>query len=191
MINFWRRKLNPSFNMHHPDLRDKIEFAFKSGNTEYYQFIEEHEIRTGRYKWILAYLQEHDLRMTPEVLKDYCDQIEAVLNKGEIGKAFVLVEKIRGRTTLAFAPDTIKRLASVIYFDESEDLSDYRMDYGTKKINKWDENGTLSFFLTRPIRELLGLKGISESALVNYMTSLQILQDIQTSETPGQSSENT
>lgn len=179
MLNlFKKKKVNPSFNMHHPDLADKIEFAFESGGTKYYQFTEEHQIRTGRYKWILAYLQEHDLRMTPEALSSYCDQMDAVLNKGEIGKAFIIIEKIRGRTKLAFAPDTIKRLASVIYFDESEDLSDYRMEHGSKKIQAWDKNGTLSFFLTRPIQELLGLSGISESALSNYLTSLIILDDL-------------
>lgn len=179
MLNLFKKKnVNPSFNMHHADLADKIEFAFESGGTKYYQFVEEHQIRTGRYKWILAYLQEHDLRMTPETLSTYCDQMDASLNKGEIGKAFIIIEKIRGRTKLAFAPDTIKRLASVIYFDETEDLSDYRMDYGTKKIQKWDKDGTLSFFLTRPIRELLGLSDTSESALSNYLTSMIILSDM-------------
>ncbi len=170
MFNLFKNKnVNPSFNMHHPDLADKIEFAFESGSIKYYQFVEEHQIRTGRYKWILAYLQEHDLRMTPDALSSYCDQMDAVLNKGEIGKAFIIIEKIRGRTKLAFAPDTIKRLASVIYFDESEDPYSFDYQYAFKKIEKWKKGGLESFFLTTPASKLIPPSLLSEEVLKTFM----------------------
>jgi len=190
---FFKSKANPSFNMHHPDLAHKIEFAFQSGNKKYYQFTEEFEIPAGRYKWISAYLQEHDLRIAPNVLSDYCDQMDAAINQGKLSQVAIIVEKIRGRTKLAFNPDTIKRLASVIYFDETEDLSDMSLSYSAEKIKNWDKNDTVAFFLTRPIRELLGLNDTSETLLRNYLTSIRILEDltsVKTEDTQDQSLEN-
>lgn len=177
-FNPFKTKANPAFNMYNPEIAHKVEFAFKSGGTKYYQFIEEFEIPAGRYKWISAYLQEHDLRIDLKVLSDYCDQIDVALNKGKLSDVAIINEKIRGRTKLAFSPDTIKRLASVIYFDETEDLSDFSLNYAAAKIEHWNKNDTVSFFLTRPIRELLGLSDTSETHLRNYLTSMEILQDL-------------
>lgn len=171
--------------MHHPDMAHKIEFAFQSGNKKYYQFTEEFEIPAGRYKWISAYLQEHDLRIDPKVLSDYCDQIDAAINQGKMSQVAIIAEKIRGRTKLAFNPDTIKRLASVIYFDETEDLSDLSLSHAHEKIKIWDKNDTVTFFLTRPIRELLGLNDTSETLLRNYLTSIRILLDLTSEKTEG------
>jgi len=190
---FRKNKVNPAFNMHNPDIAHKVEFAFESGGKKYYQFIEEFEIPAGRYKWISAYLQEHDLRLDPKVLEDYCNQIDECINKGQIGKIAIITEKIRGRTKLAFSPDTIKRLASVIYFDESEDLSDFSLNHAAQKIQQWNNDDTVTFFLTRPIRELLGLNDTSETHLRNYLTSVQILMDLNSKtieDIPVPSSEN-
>jgi len=169
--------------MHNEQFAHKIEFAFEANGKKYYQFIEEFEIPAGRYKWISAYLQEHDLRIEPEVLSSYCDQIDTALNAGRLSEVAIINEKIRGRTKLAFSPDTIKRLASVIYFDETEELNDYSMSYGRKKISEWDKSDTVSFFLTRPIRELLGLSDTSETHLRNYLTATEILMDLRTEKT--------
>lgn len=134
-----------------------------------------HEFRmpTGRYKFFDAYLLEHDLRMTQKMFNDYLDKIEAVLNgRGgtiKLGDIHVLVHNMRTHAKLAFVPSTIKRLASVVYFDDTEDLRDYDPEYGEKKIADWETDDKYTFFLTRPITELLNLEGISPESLQTYM----------------------
>jgi len=98
---------------------------------------------------------------------------------------------MRSRTKIAFEPDTVKRLASVTFFDETEDLSDYDRDYNDEKIALWDKYGKLGFFLTTPIKELCGLNGISLTDLTEYMNQMVgVINDLNP-EPLNQSSTNT
>lgn len=176
---------NPSFNIHHPDLAPKIEKAFKSGSVQYYRFIDDHQIPAGRYKYIYAALKEADLRMTLETLQSYVHEIKKVLNGGE-KKNMVSMEQLwritlnlENRIALAFEPASVKRLAAVLYFDETEDLKTYDKKHGLYKVEYWDKNGTLDFFLTRPIVELFGLRNISVTSLTEYIQkSEDVIRDL-------------
>lgn len=181
--------------MHHPDIKGKTEFAFKCGGTSYYRFVEEYKIPAGRYKWIYAYLREVDLRMSLDTLNAYLDELSKNLSgkKGsiDIEKAIITIHKMRTRTALAFEPEGVRKLASVVYFDETEDLSGFDMKHGEAKINKWKKYNTLDFFLTRPIEELLHLKGISQTSLEEYIRTTEEIIEALTSEQPSPSQENT
>jgi hypothetical protein len=176
---------NPAFNIHHEDLAPKIEKAFKSGAVQYYKFIEDHQIPAGRYKYIYAALKEADLRMSLETLQNYVGEIKKVLNGGD-KKNLVSMEQLwritlnlENRLSLAFEPASVKRLAAVIYFDETEDLKTYDKRHGAQKVEFWEKNNTMDFFLTRPIVELFGLKNISITSLEEYIqTSEGIIQDL-------------
>jgi hypothetical protein len=133
MWNPFKKKVKePPFNVNHPDLADKVEFAFEAGpalkKVKYYKFIKDYQSPTGRYKWIDAFLYESELRMDMKRLNAYMDELEKHLDgsKGvvNISGAFKVMWAIRSRCKLAFSPETIKRLASVVYFDSNEDLSD-------------------------------------------------------------------
>lgn len=166
------------FNMHHPDIAPQVEFAFECKGKEYFRMAHEFRLPSGRYKFLDAYLTEHELRMTPKMFNDYLDRIENNLNgKGgviKLNEIAVTIYNMRTHANLLFVPDTIKKLASVIYFDESEDLRDYDPEYGKKKIADWETDETYAFFLTRPIVELLNLEGISVTSLQTY---IQMSQD--------------
>jgi hypothetical protein len=173
----------PDFNMNHPDLRDVVEYAFTCGNVDYYQFKQDVEIPAGRYTWIDAYMREHEMRMSLDVLRGYIgairEQISGEMGQINLSNVSVLLYKMETRTNLAFSPETIKRLASVIYFDISESLKSYDLDYGNLKIKQWEQHKFIDFFLCRPLKELLGLHDTSLESLQNYITlSQQILQDL-------------
>lgn len=176
---------NPTFNIHHEELAPKIEEAFKSGSVQYYKFIEDHQIPAGRYKYIYAALKEADLRMSLETLQNYVGEIKKVLNGGD-KKNLVSMEQLwritlnlENRIALAFEPASVKRLAAVIYFDETEDLKTYDKRHGMKKVEHWEKHNTLDFFLTRPIVELFGLKNISITSLTDYIQrSEEIIKDL-------------
>lgn len=181
-MNLFRKK-EPEFNVHHPNIRDNVEFAFKAGGKKYYRFKEEVEIPAGRYTYVDAFLREHEMRMDVETLKGYIaairDEISGAKGDVNLTSATILLYKMEQRTNLAFTPDTVKRLASVVYFDANERLDGYDQEYGKKKIEAWEASGTLDFFFTTPMRELLGLQNTSPESLQNYLTEAhQILKDL-------------
>lgn len=184
---FRKKKKDPVFNIHHPDIAGNIEFAFEAGpafgKRKFYRAKEDYRLPYGRYKYIDAYLYEVELRMNLKTLEQYMESLEKHLDgsKGSISisKAFEVIWAIRSRCKLAFEPETVKRLASVVYFDETEDLSDYSMDYGTEKVKFWERHGCYAFFLTSPIEELLNLKGTSETSLRTYIHQAEaVLKDL-------------
>lgn len=180
---FKKKEVKPIFNVHHPDLSGKFEEAFTCNGIKYYRAIPEFVLPVGRYKWIDAALNEVDIRMTLPILKGFINELKKNLNvtNGQIrlDKAFNVISNMETRCELAFEPDTVKRLAAIVYFDETEDLRDYNQEYGQKKIKAWEDAGNYDFFLTRPIAELLNLNDISEASLKKYIQEAsQILKDL-------------
>lgn len=180
---FKKNLKDAAFNIHHPDIAHNIEFAFECGGKKFYRAVKEFVLPAGRYKFIDAFLYEVELRMNLRTLKAYLTDIKKQLDgtQGQIniGKAFQIIYAMETRTELGFEPQTVKRLASVVYFDSSEDLREYNAEYCQKKIKFWEDNNCYDFFLTKPISELCNLKGISEESLQTYISSAeQIVKDL-------------
>jgi hypothetical protein len=170
---------NPEFNLNHPEIFPHVEFAFECDGKTYYRFkAGEFKMPTGRHKFVEAYLSQAELRMDLETLIGFLDKIDAHLNSGQLSKVAIASYAIRSRCNMGFEPETIERLASVVYFDESEDLSDYDPNYGTAKIEGWKKKDFMGFFLTRPIDELCSLKGISEESIRSYITQIEVSKKI-------------
>jgi len=184
--NILKKKEQP-FNIYHPDMQESVEFAFEAGpifkKVKYYRTKKDIQLPVGRYKWIDARLYEAELRMNLETLRAYMDVLEKHLDgsKGVItlSKAHEVIWAIKTRLNLAFDPETIERLAAVVFFDETEILNDFDEEYGEKKIKFWKENNVSTFFLTTPISELLNLTDISETSLQEYIrNSQEVLKDL-------------
>lgn len=168
----------PEFNIHHPDIAPNIELAFECGR-KFYRFKEgEFKMPVGRHKFVEAYLHQAEMRMDIETLTRYLDEIDKNLDSGKLSKVAIASYAIRSRASMGFEPETIERLASVVYFDETEDLSDYKPEYGTEKIEYWKKKEFMGFFLTRPIDELCGLRGTSEESLKNYIHQIEVSKKI-------------
>jgi hypothetical protein len=192
-INLFKKKPKPEFNINHPDIAHKVEPAFDVRGKQYYRFTEEHQMPTGRYKWVLNYLREVDLRMDIETFKSYLKGLKSALNPGEkhvinLEEAWKIILNMESRANLAFEVEGVRRLASVIFFDDSEDLSGYDMKYNRVKMLNWENNKTLDFFLTMPISALLGMNNISIESLEEFIQkSTEIIRDLnygQSSQSP-------
>lgn len=175
----------PDFNISHPDIAHMIEFAFEAGGKQYYRFKEEFRIPAGRYKYIYAYLRENDLRMSMENLREYVDAFKKVLSGGgkkntiSLEDLWKLVLNLESRINLGLDPEGIERLASVVYFDDTEDLSTFDKRHGADKIANWKQNNVTDFFLTKPIGDLLNLSDISLTSLQDYIkTSQEIIEEL-------------
>jgi len=186
----------PSYNLSHDDVKHKIEVAFEAAGRKYYRFIDDHQIPVGRYKYIYAALKEVDLRMNLETLQSYIKEMKNILDGGmkknqvSMGELWKIVLNMESRISLAFEPASVERLAAVIFFDETEDLRSYDRKYGLDKVKFWQDNNVTDFFLTMPIIELLGLKGISQTSLEEYILDANLLLQDLSIDPQTQSSEN-
>lgn len=182
------------YNIDHPDIAHKVEIAFSTRNATYYRFKKDIQMPAGRYKWVHARLYELELRMKVDTLRSYLNEIKMCLSgkRGEIqiGEAMLAIRKMESRMDLGFDVETVKRLAAVMLFTDDEILNTYDEVNGDKKIKDWDEEGTVSFFLTTPIADWLGLNDISPIALEDYIKTQTELIAALTYETPAVSSES-
>ena len=181
-LKFWQKpKINNDFhNLYHPVFAGQIEEAFKSkSGTQYYRFSKEIMMPYGRYQMVQTYFLEYELRLSHKLFKQYIQTIKDFVNMGKLDKVLETILKMEARAELAFTPDQAYNLASIVYFDEIEDLYKYDIGYNKKKISHWKEDGDLGFFFTSPLDELLGLKNFSEQDLADYIkTAGQILIDL-------------
>lgn len=200
MLNLFKRKKRPEFNKDHPDIAHLVEVAFTVKGKKYYRFKEEKLIPVGRYKYIYMHLKEVDMRMNLETLQNYVKEFKNLLNGSgskktiNIGELWKLVINLESRLSLAFEPASVERLASVVYFDDSEDLQTWDKKHGATKVEFWKKHRSMDFFLTRPMGELLGLKDISIESLEAYIQeATEILKDltfVPSNPLPPNSSEN-
>lgn len=198
-VTLWRKirgkKIGPEFhNVYHPEFSENVEKAtddkgkpFIVNGKQYYRFAKDSNQKWGRYMYLQTFLHEQTLRMDTELLTGYMDLMEKALNgtlkKGiDLGVAFKIIGQIRSRLELAFENETTYRLASIIYFDDTEDLYGYDLAYNDKKIAAWKEAKCVDFFYTRPMSELLGLSDLSPQDLVTYMEDQKRLLKDQTLE---------
>ncbi len=164
-------------NIYHPKISKEIEEAFEAGGVKYYCFKADSEVRYGRYIVLQAFLQEYHLRVDLDTLRGNIKKIKGWLNPPvnkdggtlQLGKALELLEIMEQRANIAFEPDTVYRLASVLYFDDSEVLSGYDKKYNEEKIERWKETGVVDFFFHKLFRESTRLTVTSKEDLLNYL----------------------
>jgi hypothetical protein len=179
-----KKKKNPkTFNIYHEDFADKVEPAldnegkhFEVDGVKYYRFKQETMMPYGRYKMLEMFIKQVDLRMTPQILSAFITKIEQNISgeKGQVNltKVYEAIMAIKARLTLTFEIETVYSYASVVYFDDSENLYDYDKTINEKKISRWREANTIDFFYTRPMSELFGLSNTSKIDLVAYIKAI-------------------
>jgi hypothetical protein len=181
-------KARPEFTISHPDYASMVEEAFTCGGKRFYRFKEEYRMATGRYKYYYATLRELELKLSLDKLQEFVNAFKLVLNGGgkkksiELTELHKLVLNLESRIVLAFDPMTIKKLAAVAYFDETEDLTSFSEKYGNEKIKLCEEHNLYTFFLTNPIGELWGVNNTSVDSFQERLTkATEIVQDLDSS----------
>lgn len=171
-LSDFRKKIKPG-NVHSPEFADKVEKAFTSRGIQYYCFKSDTIIPYGRYMFMETFIKQAELCMTKPILEAYLDKIESYINgeKGTINLTKVLQQilSMRSRLALTFEIETAYNYASVVYFDQNEDLNDYDVKYNNEKKDRWREDNVVDFFYTRPMAELFGLSSISKTNLEDYI----------------------
>ena len=135
--------------------------AFRLGGKPYFMFDSQFEVPTGRQMAALAVYEEMNMRCTREYLELHTRAMDKILDlkKLSIKECTYIAQlnsNLKERLELMPLPDFIYKLASVVFFDDSESRFNYDFEYAEKKIKIWKEaGGTLDFFLKTPLKNLI------------------------------------
>jgi hypothetical protein len=184
IASVFKHKDSDLFNIHHPEFKDAVEPAFKVDGIQYYRFKQEINMPWSRYMILQTLLHAVDLRMDPDMLAGFIQLMRKALNapvsKGiDLTTIIKVVDAMESRTMQPFEMDTTYALATVIYFDETEDIYSFNKAHNEKKAAAWKEARMVDFFYTRPMGELLGLSNISPEDLRQYIIQQEeVLRDL-------------
>lgn len=167
----------------------RVVYAFTAGGKDFFKFDDTMNIPCGRSFKALSYYEELNMRCTREYLqgvmtasKNLHAEIKTILKSREVN-IISIYEKVEELDK--FSTDTLSRLdyitdyeailklASVVYFDESENPYDYDFKYGSEKIRMWKKEKPDDFFLSQPIQSLMPQINLSPEDLVTYMMTLK------------------
>lgn len=147
--------------------KQKIIEAFTYRGRTYYMFDNIFEIPSIRGLMALDYYEEFEMRCTKEYLQKFTQAMEVILSdtkKLNLIHLATLVKHLQERLVMIPVPDHILKLASVIFFDDSENPYYYDRAYCQKKISLWKQDPeVLSFFFANAIERLNTLFGFARN----------------------------
>ena len=159
----------------------RIEYAFTCGGTKYYRFADITNLPYERGLMALHAYNEVQMRCDRAFLVRYADTIDKLLHeqKIDIFKIQKLNEVLKQRLTLVAETDLMYKLASIVYFDKSENPAVYEPAYAEKKIAKWrKDKGVHDFFTQKPLLELMPFSQSANTDLDTYSAMIEELNKI-------------
>lgn len=161
-----------------------IEFAFNSGGVDYYMYTDPMAQPCQRGFMSIAIYEQFNMRVTREHLEASLIAIKSKINAkdGEIKLTEIIdiVNDLQSRLDWVVEIDTTYKLASVLFFDVSEDPTTYNWIYNEQKIKRWKRCGVRDFFLQLPLKELIPYLKYSRQSMETYLKIIQKLSVNQT-----------
>ena len=113
--------------------------AFKWDGVQYYQFKDINALMSGRAFTAIDFYNELSMRCTREFLTAHTTAVDNMLNSKEINLTdlAVLNKQLKERLEMILIPDQVLKVASVVYFDETESPYSYDYKYNHEKIKAW------------------------------------------------------
>lgn len=166
------------------DNKYKIALAFEHNGKKYFQFENAFDMSTGRGLQALTIYEEFSMRCDRAYLEKHVKAIEILLNDPKTIKFGTVVEihaNLRDRLNLAPYPDHIYKLASVMFFDETESPFSYDGAYNQKKIAEWRADPEMLPFLVKvPLKELMPFTDIASENLKTYFRVNEAVNEMHT-----------
>lgn len=165
----------------HRNIEHKINLAFELHGVKYYCFDDAFNVPYERALTALTYYEEFRMRCTRDFLKLHVKATDEALNKGKLTNIAILNNQLKERLDFVIEPKLLYKLASVIYFDETESPLTYDFKYNDEKIKIFEENKDIkAFFLQNHIQQLVPfLKDVDlnlelYSKVVNEVTEIHL-----------------
>lgn len=161
------------------DERYRVIEAFKLGGTTFYMFDNTSDVPTGRMLAALAVYTEMEMRCDREYLDLHTRAIEKLLSDPKKINVMYIAQlnlNLKERLELMPLPDFVYKLASVIFFDNTESPYSYDFEYNKSKIEQWKKSPeTLDFFLSRLAAELIpSLKPVTGNTRTFFQVAEQV-----------------
>lgn len=175
----WRNLFRKRFRSRLLDGKYKVIEAFQLGGTTYYMFDQTAEVPTGRMLAALAIYSEMEMKVDKAYLELHTKAMEKLLSDPKKINVMYIAQlnlNLKERLELMPLPDFVYKLASVIFFDETESPYSYSFEYNKKKIEEWKKSGdTLDFFLSRLSSELIpSLKPATGNSKMFFQVAEQV-----------------
>lgn len=157
--------------------------AFRHNGKIYYHFTDSFKMPAARALCAMAVYSELQMRCTKEYLLKHIRATEAILNpvdkKINLTALALINNNLKERLELMPFPDHIYKLASVIFFDETESPFNYDFSYNNKKIEEWKKSPELiDFFLRMPFSDLMPFSNISKERAGNYFRVAEMINEV-------------
>jgi len=177
-MNILKRLLKRKPKNVFPDFPHHVEEAFICDGIQYYQFSSDFKIPCQRALKTITFSNEMAMRVDREFLKKHTEAVEGILQsqKIDIYKLKLYNDQLRDRLNWIVDTDLVYKLASIVYFDSTEDPSDYDFEYNQKKIEAWKKNVSIhDFFYSAPLLALVPhLKDLEVNLLEYSQVTAQI-----------------
>jgi len=172
----------------------KKERAFVANGVEYYQFTDGGlPIYYKRFYAFQETMRRHEeWKITQSVFEEYLDMVDKFTNDNSLTPDRRIAEIQRLTTMLKWRREQsnelmlVYELASVWYFDESEDPCEYDSTYSKKKIQLWlntkeiefdgEKIDLIAFFLRTPLNRFIDFQNFSENGTIAYLNKLYLTQ---------------
>src|SRR5687768_14937402 len=120
---FWKKLFKKRFRSRLLDEKYRLIEAFKLGGTTFYMFDNTSDVPTGRMLAALAVYTELEMRCDREYLDLHTRAMEKLLSDPKKINVMYIAQlnlNLKERLELMPLPDFVYKLASVIFFDETE-----------------------------------------------------------------------
>ena len=168
MINPFKRKPKTKLLNGHQVIE-----AFKFNGVQYYELKDIFDIPCQRAFVLRDFMEELQMRTTREFLQAHVTAVQNILsnpksiNVTDLGR---LNQQLQERLNMIVDAEIVYKLASVYYFDESEQPYMYNFKHGLEKIQAWKRaNEDMSFFYLEPVKALCNLPILLNEDLQAYL----------------------
>jgi len=158
--------------------------AFISNGVQYYQLKDYFNTFSLRGLTALDVYEEWNMRITTDVLDQFIEKMEKIINDPKTIKISEIVRLINllkeRRTFIIPNSEIIYKFASVAYFDKNESPYSYDPEYAKEKIKRWKEAADINdFFIVTQLKDMLPLPTLSEADLEICLTMIDKISEHQ------------
>lgn len=131
----------------HPKFGNHIQYAFTCNGTNYYRLLNDDEVYKDRFPYLVKFSNECNMKLTSDDIIKFMDEILNECNVGLEKKTISLTnivriaDNVKYRAEWLFEPESLYRLASVVYFDLGENIKIYDFEYNKNKIELFKKKG--------------------------------------------------
>lgn len=144
---------------------------------QYYQFVEPADMPEARQVHYLNFKQEMGMGLDRELLLSFVERLKEANNAHDatrLGSYLIALEDcLQNLTPL----ESLYNMASLVWFDAQEDISNYDVDYNRDKISRFKKIKDRAFFFSCLLQSGVGLNTAEPQSLndiSNYLTRTQL-----------------